>query len=248
MDTSTYAIEAEVEATHWWFEGRRRLLGNVIRGLGVSPNARVLDIGTSTGTNLRMLRDLGFTHVEGLDSSSEAIRWCREKGLGNVSQGDVCAMPFEDETFDLVLATDIIEHVEDDLLALTEIRRVLRTGAPAVITVPAFEWLWGLQDEVAHHKRRYRGSVVRNRIEQARLRCLESFYFNYLLLLPIFAARQIIRILRVNLQSENSLNSRYINAILTRVFALDVLCAPYLRAPFGVSFLAVTRKLEPEHE
>ena len=108
------------------------------------------------GTNLRLLQELGICRTaRGLDLSDDAIRWCAEKGLGTVEKGDVCNLPFGEASFELVLATDIIEHVDDDLQAITEIRRVLAPGGTAIITVPAFQSLWGLQDDVAHHKRRY---------------------------------------------------------------------------------------------
>src|SRR5437879_5132075 len=114
MEQAVYAVEANIEERHWWFAGRRRLFASELRGAGISANAHVLDIGTGTGTNLRMLRDLGFQHVVGLDNSEDAIRFCREKGLGSVVYGDICAIPFPDGNFDFILATDVIEHIEDD--------------------------------------------------------------------------------------------------------------------------------------
>src|SRR5438552_10308354 len=114
MDRATFEVEAAVEATHWWFVGRRKLFSKEILGRGLPSDARVLDVGTSTGTNLRMLRSIGFSNVEGLDLDEEAIRFCAEKGFGAVTRGDILNMPFEDCRFDLVLATDIIEHVDDD--------------------------------------------------------------------------------------------------------------------------------------
>jgi len=125
MDIAAYAVEAEAEATHWWFRGRRRLFAREIKKTGLPRTSRVLDVGTSTGANLRLLRDLGFRALDGLDFSQEAIHYCQEKGLGFVQLGDVCGMPFANGSFDLVLATDIIEHVDDDLKALREIGRVL---------------------------------------------------------------------------------------------------------------------------
>ena len=81
MDYSTYEVEAQVEATHWWFVGRRKLFSQIIKTFDLPNDASVLDIGTSTGTNLRMLRELGYHNVRGLDLHDEAIRWCADKGL-----------------------------------------------------------------------------------------------------------------------------------------------------------------------
>ncbi|MGA9335821.1 MAG: class I SAM-dependent methyltransferase [Rudaea sp.] len=239
MEVSAYAIEAEIESTHWWFTERRRLLARLIADLEIPVDARILDIGTSTGTNLRMLRDLGFRRFEGLDASDEAVRWCADKGYGKVTKGDVCALPFPDASFDLILATDILEHVDDDVSALTEIRRVLKPNGHVLVTVPAFEFLWGGQDEVAHHKRRYLGRELRRRAEKAGLRDLRHFYFNYLLFLPILLVRRAVRIAGISARNENQINSPLINRILKVVFRLDVRSAPILRPPFGVSFCLV---------
>ncbi len=80
MDIATYAAEAAIEADHWWYVGRRLLFSDIIKALGLPESADVLDVGTSAGTNLRMLRDLGFARVIGVDQSREAIRFCAEKG------------------------------------------------------------------------------------------------------------------------------------------------------------------------
>jgi SAM-dependent methyltransferase len=184
MDTATYAAEAVLEENHWWYVGRRVLFSEIIKTLRLSENVDVLDVGTSTGTNLRMLRDLGFSKIRGLDQSPDAIRYCAEKGLGTVQLGDICALPFDDCRFDLVLATDIIEHVEDDLLALRELYRVLKPGANLLVTVPTFEILRGPGDDVSHHKRRYRLPELLKKLNHANLVPTEFFYFNYLLFFP----------------------------------------------------------------
>jgi len=247
MNLAVYAVEAEVEETHWWFVGRRHLFGRETAGLGLSREASILDVGTSTGTNLRMLAELGYHRVVGLDLNDEAIRFCAEKGLGAVRRGDVCDLPFEDASLDLVLATDIIEHVEDDKIALSEIARVLAPGGRTVITVPAFQSLWGLQDEVSHHKRRYRLPVLRNAIKSAGLHPVRCFYFNYLLFVPIWLARQILRVFNIKISSESQVNTRLLNRLLSRVFELDVRTARWLAPPFGVSiFLLAEKPIEIE--
>jgi SAM-dependent methyltransferase len=242
MKADTYAVESAVEASHWWFVGRRRLFQLEIARVGVPRDARVLDLGTSTGTNLRMLRDLGYHRTIGLDLSDAAVQFCTSKGLGPVQQGDVCAIPFADTSFDLVLATDLIEHVDDDHRALAEIARVLTVGGHVLITVPTFQMLWGLQDEVAMHKRRYRLGQLLPTIQAAGLVPQRAYYFNYLLFGPILLARAVLRATSMSLKSENQINTPLLNRVLSAVFALDVSTARRLRPPFGVSALIMARR------
>jgi SAM-dependent methyltransferase len=242
MDAATYAAEAAIEADHWWYVGRRLLFSDIIKGFGLSESADVLDVGTSVGTNLRMLRDIGFSRVIGVDQSLEALRFCAEKGLGEVQLGDVCALPFGDRNFDLILATDIIEHVEDDLSALRELRRVLRPGRHLLLTVPAFSHLWGLEDDISHHKRRYRLPELLENLRCANLVPVQHFYFNYLLFLPILATRYLVRMLNVKVATEGELNTEWLNRILMQVFRLDVKTAARLHPPVGVSALVVATR------
>ena len=242
MDPSVHREEHAVEASHWWFVGRRRLFGRILRDLGVPRDAKILDAGSSTGTNLRMLRDLGYTHAVGLDKSPDAARFCHEKGLGPVLVGDLRELPFASDRLDVVLATDIVEHVEDDMRAAQEIARVLEPGGSALLTVPAFPALWGRQDDVSHHRRRYRRGELERVVERAGLRIVERFYFNWILLPPIWAARQVMRIARSRVDSENQVNMPLLNAALLRLFTLDVRLARRVKPPAGVSLLLLCRK------
>jgi SAM-dependent methyltransferase len=242
MDIAAYTVEADAEATHWWFTGRRRLFAREINKTGLPRTSRVLDVGTSTGTNLRLLRDLGFRAVDGLDFNQAAIRYCRDKGLGPVRHGDVCKMPFASESVDLVLATDVIEHVDDDLKALREIGRVLTPDGTVLITAPAFPFLWGLQDRISQHKRRYIRRELMDRVTRAGFSIETCYYFNFLLFLPIWVGRRLIDIFKLDVQGEAQINSPLLNRILGAIFAADIAMAPILHPPFGVSILIVARK------
>jgi SAM-dependent methyltransferase len=242
MDPAALSVETEIEATHWWFRGRRRLLGAALGRLAVDPQAPTLDIGTGTGSNLRMLRDLGFARVSGLDLSPDAIRHCVEKGLGPVHHGDICNLPFPDASFQTVIATDVLEHVDDDRQALSEVARVLRSGGHALLTVPAYMGLWGVADDITHHRRRYTQPQLLRRVQRAGLRIQESCYFNTLLLMPIWFSRLAIRLAALPVSNENLVNTSLVNTVLEGIFRLDVALAPRLRPPFGVSILAVATR------
>jgi len=243
LDAETFAVEAAIEQDHWWFRGRRRLLASEIARLGLPPGAEILDVGTSTGTNLRLLRELGHQRVSALDSSQIAIDYVAAKGLGRVRLGDICALPWPDDSFDLVLVTDVIEHVDDDAAALAEVARILRPGGAAIVTVPCFPSLWGLQDRVAHHKRRYRMGGLCDRITASGLRIDRKFHFNFLLFPAIWGARRMLELIKPDIASENQINTPFINAILSGIFRLDITTAPWLRPPFGVSALVRARKI-----
>ena len=242
MDRATYEREAQVEETHWWFVGRRALFARVLAENAVPRDAAILDVGSGTGATLRLLRDQGFRNVTGLDKSAVAQSLCRDKGLGEVQLGSVTDLPFPAGSFDVVFATDIVEHVADDAAALRELARVLVPRGLVVITVPAFQSLWGLQDEVSHHHRRYRSGQVLDLVHDAGLKAIQSHYFNFLLFVPIWLARQSIRLLGVRAESENDINTTWINAVLTKVFRLDIAVARRVNPPFGVSFFALCRK------
>ena len=168
MQPHTYPILYEVEEKHWWFVGRRRIVASFVaeicRKMGRHPT-RILDVGCGTGANLEMLSQFG--DAEGVDVSQEALAFCRARGLERIRHGEAERLPYEDESFDLVTALDVVEHLDDDVAGLCEMRRVLRPGGHALLFVPAFMFLWGVQDDVSHHRRRYTLSQLRRVVGQA---------------------------------------------------------------------------------
>jgi hypothetical protein len=111
-----------------------------------------------------------------------------------------------------------------------------------MISVPAFSSLWGLQDDVAHHKRRYRMADLTQKVRSSGLQIRRSYYFNFLLFVPIWLARQFNRIVGIKLASENEINSTGLNQLLYQIFSLDVRVAPLLHPPFGVSIMMIGQK------
>ena len=156
---------------------------------------------------------------------------------------DATKLPFADDRFDVVLATDIIEHIDNDSRALHEIHRVLAPSGYTIIAVPAFPSLWGLQDIVAHHKRRYRTENLTEKINLSGLKILRIYYFNYLLFGPIWLARRVIKMLGIKRASEAEFNSNLLNESLFWTFVLDVRTAPLIHPPFGVSILIIAQKV-----
>lgn len=249
MERLNYEIEAGLVDDHWWFRGRRELFASLLKGLALPRSANILDIGSSSGTNLLLLSQEGYANVKGVDNSPEAIRFCQLRGLPPVLLGDATALPFPDQSADFVFATDVLEHLERDDLGAKEIFRVLKPGRFALVTVPAFQFLWGLQDEVSHHRRRYRLGEIKGVLTHAGFEIQTAFYFNFLLFPPILVTRLLYRVgFFRNVSNENQINTPILNAILLGIFRVDTVLARWLRPPFGVSALAIVRRPEERGE
>ena len=145
-------------------------------------------------------------------------------------------------TFDLVLATDIIEHVDDDVAALREVHRVLKADGRALITVPAFMTLWGVQDEVSNHRRRYRLPELRRVLEEAGFEIERSTYANITFFLPILLVRKLMRLTGIRTDTENSINVSAFNGVFGALFGAESAVLRYTNLPFGVSGLCVAKK------
>ena len=242
MMEHTYPILYEVEQSHWWYIGRRRIIAGFVEEICrqvTDRRPRILDVGCGTGANLLLLSKYG--QAEGVDVSEDALAFCRERGLEKVTLGAGEEMPYEDGTFDLVTAFDVVEHMDDDLAGLREFRRVLRPGGRVLLFVPTFMFLWGLQDEVSNHRRRYRLPELRRVLEQAGFEIERSTYANITFFLPILLVRQFMRLTGIRTATENSINVPAFNRVFGAILGAESTVLRYLNLPFGVSGLCVAR-------
>ncbi len=242
MEPHTYEILNQVEKSHWWFVGRRAILGFFLKNIladSSKKKPKILDVGCGTGANLEML--LQFGHAEGVDASEKAVGFCHEKGL-TVHKGLVENLPFADESFDLVTALAVIEHLGDDVQGLREIYRVLKRGGCALIFVPAFMWLWGLQDEVSNHRIRYTRPQIVKKIKTAGFDVERATYANITFFVPILVGRFLMKIFNIKPASENNINISALNSIFGKIFGAERFWLKFFDIPIGVSIIVVARK------
>jgi SAM-dependent methyltransferase len=243
MQPHTYAIMREVEDKHWWFVGRRRIIASWVEGLCREigkRRPRILDVGCGTGANLQMLAEFGV--AEGVDVSAEALEFCRARGLGRVRQGAAESLPYEDAQFDLVTGLDVVEHLDDDVAGLREMFRVLRPGGRALVFVPAFMFLWGVQDDVSHHRRRYTLAELKDKLSEAGLTVERASYANITFFAPILFGRVLMRLTGLRPASENNINIGALNGLLGRILGSERWWLRRMKLPFGVSAICVARR------
>ena len=244
MQEHTYEVMAREEGRHWWFRGRRRILESFVAALTepAAPHGswRILDVGCGTGGNLAMLERFGA--VDGVDASAAAVAHCRVRGVTRVTQARAEALPYADGSYDLVTALDVVEHLDDDVSALQEMHRVLRPGGSVLVFVPAFTWLWGPQDDVSEHRRRYTRPQIVERLRQAGFDVQRATYANVTFLLPILVGRTLMRITGVRPATENDLTPSVLNGPLGWILGAERFWLARANLPFGVSLICVARR------
>lgn len=241
MNQTSYDVEKQVEGFHWWFSVRRKLLKSILASLSLPLDSLALDIGCGTGSNLRPLREEGL-RVIGLDNSFYALSLAKADSQNLFINGDLNRLPIRPKSVGLIIAADILEHLQDDQHGVHECFQALKQGGTLILTVPAFSWVWGIQDLVTGHKRRYTKKEIRDKLTHEGFRVFRSSYFNFFLFFPILLARRVTFLLGLRIRSENEINFPLLNSLLKSIFSLEPWILKYLSFPFGVSIFCIAKK------
>lgn len=242
MQNSHYETLYRIESGHWWYKARRKIIYNLIKQYrsGFGKDIKILDTGCGTGMLLKEMESFGVCY--GIDISQRAVDFCKNRGIGNVQIADAANIPYSDNTFDVVVALDVIEHIKDDENALKEIYRALKPQGMAIIAVPAFMFLWGVTDVISQHYRRYTLSELRKKIEDRHFSIIRSSYFNTFLFPFIALVRLAARHLHIPIKSEASEGKGIINSVFFLIFYIESILFRYINFPFGVSAIVICKK------
>jgi SAM-dependent methyltransferase len=230
----------DLEETHWWYRARRRMIAALLAGTTLAEPCRILDAGCGSGRNLEMLARFGT--VTGVEPAPLSVAAARARGVGRVVQGSLDSLPVESNAFDLVVCLDVLEHVDDDLAAMRDLRRVTANGGRLLITVPAHRWLWGTHDELSGHMRRYTRASLLSVAAAAGWQPLRVTGFNASLLGPIALARASDRVLgrRRRARSDLARTPGWLDGLLGLVLGAEGrLIGSGRSLPFGVSLVAL---------
>lgn len=232
-----------VDEQHWWYRGRRRVIRAELDRLPLPRPARILDAGCGSGRTLQELVDYGA--VSGIELNEEAAALARDRELGDVRIGRLEEMPWQDGAFDLITCLDVIEHVPNDVAALSEMLRVCRPGGWLLVTVPAHQALWSVHDEANHHFRRYSRASLRSAAASAGWSVERLSAFNSLLFAPAAAVRLAQRRFGTHngYTSDLALGPPWLNDVLERPLAAEARWLARGRSlPIGLSLLILLRR------
>jgi SAM-dependent methyltransferase len=180
-----------------------------------------------------------------VDASSEALRFCRSRGLTRLARATAQELPVASESVDAVLALDLLEHIRDDAAAAREFARVLRPGGLLIATVPAVPELWSEHDEALDHVRRYRAARLQRLLSSNGFRVERLSYVITALLLPIALLRLLQRLLprkRGEPQTAFIVPPRPVNRLLTALLRLEHIWLTRFNLPLGVSLVVAARR------
>ena len=234
-----------IERNHWWFRVRGRIIADLIRrNMSMASHPEILNVGAATGRSTELLQSFG--QVQSLEYDQPCVDYCREILHLDVIQGSITALPYADASFDLVCAFDVVEHVSDDKLAVSELMRVCKPGGLVFVTVPAFMSLWSEHDEVNFHYRRYRKNQLIGMFSNGKLH--RSTYFNTLLFPPIWVARRLGRLMKRKHSAPKPDNEwmqhPFTDKLFGAIFSLERLLLCLINQPFGVSLAVIWKKNE----
>jgi SAM-dependent methyltransferase len=243
MEADLYDQLWQIEQNHWWFRARRQIVCSLIRrysGRDAGARLRICDLGCGTGGNLAELADAH--DVVGIEFSPQAIAYAQKRLGDRVRRGSLPDdVDLPDASCDVVLLTDVLEHVDEDARSAQTALRLLRPGGIVVATVPAYQWLYSEHDARHRHFRRYGKRQFRDLWSTADVRLLS--HYNMLLFPPAAAVRLANRWWPSSVKSHGlELPPAPLNGLLARVMQSESPLLGRIPLPVGLSLVAVVRK------
>lgn len=244
MELSLHHTIYQLEKEHWWYAGRRRIIFDLIDRLVPRNNGRALDIGCGSGLNASIF-STRMKKVIGIEISDEAITAAKKIAPAlTIIKGSWPDTVIIQGTFDLITCFDVLEHIREDGAALKNIESLLSPGGIALLTIPAFQFLWSDHDTVAHHVRRYTKRDLQKCITtHTSLKIIRMSYFNSFLFFPIVFFRALKKIFPLRAGTSDIFSvPRPVNIALTLLFGAERYVLRHANFPFGVSLLCVLKK------
>jgi SAM-dependent methyltransferase len=241
MNKTEQEIFNSIGKDYFWLAGKYDIIADLIFRYINKPDSsgrrKILDYGCGPGHIADYL--LPYGELYGLDFSEDAIRLAKDRGYTNLTVSHGERTPYSDETFDATI--DVLEHIQNDVGAMLEMRRILKPGGHIFFSVPAYKFLWGYHDTMYGHFRRYTVKEIRNKLIANGFDVPKVSYVQAPFILPLFLLRKIKDKLKMTKDDFSSV-SPFLNNFLRKFIASDKYILRFGSIPFGVSIVGVAQK------
>lgn len=233
MERKAFELLNQMERS-WWYRARARVSRTALERAHVLRVADVLDFGAGFGGMYESLRQSG-ERIYAFEPDKEADAAARKRGYADVFPTEEAALTAN--TYDLIGAFDVVEHIENDHAFLRHAFASLKPGGHIVITVPAFPFLWSIHDVNHHHYRRYTKASMTAALETSGFEVVYKSYWNMCLSIPAGLMRLLGR------SGEGALALPYwLDTIFYTVLSIENVLMKFTSLPFGTSLVVVARK------
>lgn len=246
MDKSKYEELKLTDSIYWWSVGKRNIFCNLIKHFEKDNlcKKRILDIGCGMGLLIGKLLEMS-DEVYACDPELEAVLFCKESNnKANIEKGGLPnSIPFGDATFDVIVASDVLEHVEDDGAAVKTIYNRLNSSGRVYISVPALQSMWSYNDVLNHHFRRYSYKELETLIKENGFEIELLSFYNSRLFPIAYTVRKIKNLLKVQTSDRKIIKKNTIvNSCLEKIFSSESKRFLKKKYKIGVSLICVAKK------
>ncbi len=237
LDESYGREYAALYRAHWWWRARESHVARWVRSLASGRRLRALDIGCGDGLAWPALE--GSCDLSGIEPDARLVP------ADSPHRSRIQVGPFPgvrpEGSFDLVLMLDVLEHIEDDIAAMAEVRRLLVPGGHVLLTVPALPALWSHHDVINGHYRRYVRTSLRAALAGGGLEVLRMRYCSVWTVGPLLIRRLAFR----GGSDDGAFTAPpppAVNAALSVASRWERRLTDLVTAPFGSSLIALARR------
>ncbi len=248
MELVEYYKLSDLEKNYWWHRGKlyliQTLLDSVFSGRN---NLRILEIGSGTGFISKSIQKYGkVTYIE---ISKEANLYAKENGIKDVIESDFNKIEISNDLkskFDLVIALDVLEHIQDDTETMKRVKQVLKKDGYFIVNVPAHKFLWSEHDEALHHKRRYSKTEIVKKLADNGFVIEKCSFFVVTFFPLIWAYRTYTSFFTSSTYPKTSyvMLPKLINDLMTKVLEVESKLIKYFNLPMGTTISIIAKSKE----
>lgn len=236
-----------VEKENWWFVMRRKSVLTQIRRISKNFQNKpsILEVGCSSGLLSLELQKAGFD-ITAMDISPEAVEKALKNGVKKVVCQDGQDIKLDENSFDIIIASDVLEHIQNEKDAVTNWLSLLKKNGVMIVYVPAFQSLWSRFDEINMHYKRYRVGELSKLMQDRGAKVIYKSYWNLFLFLPVFIIRFIKRTLGESdeaARAQINLPPKPVNFALKMLVGFENKLMSFgISLPFGISCMVIAKK------